>query len=217
MMAGTSPSVIATFGGGYEIAFQANTGMLWTAGKVRSGNTDLGVATGTSPSITVPANGGYEIAFQAYTPPPPPPSTGGSSGKATPTGPAVVTVPVYVVIPAPAPAPPPAAPGHKRLRRLKVKLALSWTWNHARSRLTHIQLGHLPRSAHVVTTCRGHGCPVQATQASARKLSHLVAAAGGIVYHAGDRIYITITAPGYRSERAEVLIHNGAIPSAKLV
>ena len=69
MMRGTSPS-IAVLGGGYEIAFQTNTGDL----KVTSGapftgtDTLLGMMWGTSPSIAaVPSMYGYEVAFQANT------------------------------------------------------------------------------------------------------------------------------------------------------
>ncbi len=57
--------------GGYEIAFQANTGILWTVLPNQSGvpvgaSTGLGMKAGTSPAIAgVP--GGTEIAFQANT------------------------------------------------------------------------------------------------------------------------------------------------------
>ncbi len=30
-------------------------------------------------------------------------------------------------------------------------------------------------------------------------------------------IYLTVRAPGYQSERAEVVIHDGALPTAKLL
>jgi hypothetical protein len=68
-MAGhTSPAITQLPNGGYEVAFQANTGVLWTAQSGASGGTNLsqGMMAGTSPSITV-QSGGYEIAFQANT------------------------------------------------------------------------------------------------------------------------------------------------------
>jgi len=48
-----------------QIAFQANTGTLWTAGPAGGGNTQLGVMAGTSPSVTALYGGGHQIAFQA--------------------------------------------------------------------------------------------------------------------------------------------------------
>jgi hypothetical protein len=68
MAGGTSPSITQLPNGGYEAAFQANTGNLWTAQSGASGGTNLsqGMMAGTSPSITV-QSGGYEIAFQANT------------------------------------------------------------------------------------------------------------------------------------------------------
>ena len=66
MMAGTSPSIAGLASGGYEIAFQSNTGVLWFAG-TQEVNTGLGMMAGTSPSITALANGGWEAAFQSNT------------------------------------------------------------------------------------------------------------------------------------------------------
>ncbi|MDX6245108.1 MAG: hypothetical protein QOE76_2831 [Frankiales bacterium] len=52
---------------GYEAAFQANTGNLWTVGSADNGDHHLGMMAGTSPSIAVLPSGGYEVAFQANT------------------------------------------------------------------------------------------------------------------------------------------------------
>jgi surface antigen len=65
MMKGTSPSIAATPGDGYEVAFQADNGDLWTAGPGGERNWHLGLMKGTSPSIAAAAGGGYEVAFQA--------------------------------------------------------------------------------------------------------------------------------------------------------
>jgi Papain family cysteine protease len=48
------------------VAFQANTGNLWTTGPVGTRDLGLGMMAGTSPSITV-ARGGDTVAFQANT------------------------------------------------------------------------------------------------------------------------------------------------------
>ncbi len=66
MRAGTSPAITALPGGGHEMAFQANTGALWTVGTAGTRNWGLGMKAGTSPSITA-VPGGYEVAFQANT------------------------------------------------------------------------------------------------------------------------------------------------------
>jgi hypothetical protein len=64
MMPGTSPSIHGLLSGGYQVAFQANTGDLWVLGTSWTGDTGPGMAPGTSPFITV-INSSYEVAFQA--------------------------------------------------------------------------------------------------------------------------------------------------------
>jgi hypothetical protein len=64
--AGTSPSITALSGGGYEMAFQANTGDLVSIGSAGNRNWGFGMMSGTSPAITA-VGGSYEMAFQANT------------------------------------------------------------------------------------------------------------------------------------------------------
>ena len=52
MMTGTSPAITGLPGGGYQVAFQANTGILWTVAAAPGQNLGLGMMTGTSPAIT---------------------------------------------------------------------------------------------------------------------------------------------------------------------
>jgi N-acetylmuramoyl-L-alanine amidase len=52
---------------GFEVAFQANTGALWTVGSALNQNWSLGMMPGTSPTIAALAGGGFEVAFQANT------------------------------------------------------------------------------------------------------------------------------------------------------
>jgi hypothetical protein len=54
-------------GSRYEVAFQANTGSLWSVGTDNHGNWSQGMMAGTSPAITALSGGGYEMAFQANT------------------------------------------------------------------------------------------------------------------------------------------------------
>ncbi|MGW4731673.1 hypothetical protein ACWEQC_21325 [Streptomyces shenzhenensis] len=64
MMKGTSPA-ITSVKGGYQMAFQANNGILWTTGTLGTYNTGLGMAPGTSPSIQYFLYSGALVAFQA--------------------------------------------------------------------------------------------------------------------------------------------------------
>jgi hypothetical protein len=66
MMAGTSPSITGLSGGGFQAAFQANTGSLWTVGSAGSRDWKLGMMAGTSPAISA-LGGGFQIVFQANT------------------------------------------------------------------------------------------------------------------------------------------------------
>jgi hypothetical protein len=52
MRAGTSPAIACLAGGGYEAAFQANTGRLWVVHNGVGHSLGLGMMRGTSPAIT---------------------------------------------------------------------------------------------------------------------------------------------------------------------
>jgi hypothetical protein len=66
-MARTSPSIVALPAGGFEVAFQANTGALWTVGAAGNTAWSLGMRAGTSPSIAALPAGGFEVAVQTNT------------------------------------------------------------------------------------------------------------------------------------------------------
>jgi Peptidase A4 family len=67
MDAGTSPSVTALSGGGFEGAFQNSAGQLVVFGTALTTNTQAGMMAGTSPSIAPGPSGTFEVAFQANT------------------------------------------------------------------------------------------------------------------------------------------------------
>jgi hypothetical protein len=53
MKGGTSPSIFAVGSGSqYEVAFQANTGILWTVGADNHDSWNVAIAAATSPGIT---------------------------------------------------------------------------------------------------------------------------------------------------------------------
>jgi hypothetical protein len=51
MKAGSSPSITGLTNGSFEVAFQANTGSLWSMGSDVHGDWRLGMMGKTSPSI----------------------------------------------------------------------------------------------------------------------------------------------------------------------
>jgi hypothetical protein len=63
MAANTSPSITAMPGTTFKVAFQANTGVLWTQDLAVGGvPTGAAMAAGTSPALTSLSGGGFEIA-----------------------------------------------------------------------------------------------------------------------------------------------------------
>jgi hypothetical protein len=53
--------------------------------------------------------------------------------------------------------------------------------------------------------------------ATDRHLSRLLRSLTGTIYRPGDRLLITITAPGLLFEHAQVSIQRGALPRARLL
>ncbi|HEY5116542.1 MAG TPA: M15 family metallopeptidase, partial [Nakamurella sp.] len=61
------PADLGWPGGPFEVAFQANTGSLWTTAAEGSANWESGMMPGTSPAVAALSGGGFEVAFQANT------------------------------------------------------------------------------------------------------------------------------------------------------
>lgn len=121
----------------------------------------------------------------------------------------VVTTPVTTPVPRPAPRP----------RALRIRLAISWTWNHSSTRLKRTKVGTFPGRTYLLVSCRGRGCP-RHSKLSGRGhhlIYRLLRDLNGRYYRAGDRLYITLQAPGYRDERAEIDFRNGAMPRVRLL
>ncbi len=136
----------------------------------------------------------------------------------------------YVLPVAPAPAPAPTTPSpatttpsapdatplpvSDRRHALRIAVSLEWRWNRAETRLVKILVGHLPGATHLLVRCAGRGCPrpVRMSVSGARRLRRRLHGMEGHRYRVGDRVFITLTAPGYRPERAEVMIRWGRKP-----
>ena len=152
----------------------------------------------------------------------------GSNEAAYPFGDAIPTAPT----PTPTPRPPPPAPApvstrpvsttiprsHAR-RALNVRLTISWTWNRSVTRVDRMKVSSFPGRTRLVFVCRGRGCPRPRTAATTRalRLRRLLKSLQGRRYRSGDRLFISLTAPHYAPERAEVIIRYGRLPRVELL
>ena len=178
------------------------------------GNVDLIAPGGTViwRSKTYHKGSGVSLAPRAPAPvtcpapqPPAPPVT-----TTTTTTAPVVTVPVPVPIPTPKP----------RARTLRVRLTISWTFDRATTRLRKVKVGTFPGRTKLQIQCKGRGCPRHRGKDIAkgiRGVHNLLHALVGRRYRAGNKVILTLQAPGYRQERAELDIRWGAKPKARLL
>ena len=104
------------------------------------------------------------------------------------------------------------APGSKRHPRVRTKVVIKWTWDGGRTGLRRFSVHGLPRGGKVTVTCSGPGCRRRPRNAVAKGLARMIHGLEQTVYRAGDRLRVTISAPGRVSERAEVRIRNGRKP-----
>jgi hypothetical protein len=109
----------------------------------------------------------------------------------------------------------PARP--RRHRRLAVKILIRWSWTHRRTRLVGLTIGRVPARAALSITCRGRGCPAHTLHVSWRTLRRRHRIPGGRVYHAGDRLLVSLSAPSWSSERARIVIRDGRLPAMRLL
>lgn len=127
----------------------------------------------------------------------------------------------------PAPAPPPesTAPVSTPIPRpavrhaLRVRLVLSWTWRGAITWLHRATIGTFPGRTRITIRCHGRGCGRHAAVSARghRSVHRLLRALGGRRYRPGDVLFITLTAPGYLSERAAITIRSGREPRVRSV
>jgi hypothetical protein len=167
---------------------------VWASKTVQAG---IRQATARAASTTPPGNCGVPL--------PAPPPTPTPTPTPAPPPPVIVYVPVVVHVPTP------RAPHH-----VKVRLTMTWTWSGGHTRLFEVGANRVPRRAAVTVTCRGRGCPAKARVASVH-VRRLLKSLAGLSYSAGDRIFITIRAPGEVAERVELWIRFGRKPRVKLL
>jgi hypothetical protein len=101
---------------------------------------------------------------------------------------------------------------------VRARFSIGWRWAGSRTRLESIHTRHLPRDAHVSVRCLGAGCPrLRVGRVSARHTRRILRELRGARFEAGDQLLITVTAPGRKAERIEVVIRDGNIPHARLL
>lgn len=102
--------------------------------------------------------------------------------------------------------------------RVRARFVLSWRWNGPQTTLLGVRAQGLPSHPALSLRCRGRGCPHLSSQAGgAGGVRRALRRLGGRRFRAGDRLYITVTAPGRRAERILLRIRNGQIPAARLL
>ena len=101
---------------------------------------------------------------------------------------------------------------------LRARFSLSTRWAGPRTTLRSVTPRALPRAARVRVSCAGAGCPRLSARAEpAARVGVLLRALRGRVLRAGDRLLITVTAPGRDAEAIAVTIRSGRAPRLRLV
>jgi hypothetical protein len=115
--------------------------------------------------------------------------------------------------------PQPIAPSRPRARLLHVTVTFKWHWLRARTRLSKILIARLPATGTVHITCRGggSGCMARGVSAKLRGVRRLIRSLTGRVYRAGDRISVSVTAPGYQPIRARITIRYNKVPTTEVL
>jgi len=133
-----------------------------------------------------------------------------SVGPMVPPPPPVQTAPGTVTI-SPAPA-------VGLARQIRLEILMKWKWKGLRTRLRTVRwVGSFPARATIRVSCRGHRCPRDLGTVGHRHLRRLIRSLEARVFHAGQMLTITISAPGWTRERARVHIRDGKLPLATLL
>lgn len=132
-----------------------------------------------------------------------------SAPPASPPSPTpVTTTPVATPLPVP-----------KKPHELAVRVVFDWNWSRAVTRLDAVHISSYPGRLQVFVRCSGPRCPAKRdiSARGARNVRRLLRALRGTHYRAGDKLRLTLKAPGYLPERALVKIRNGREPRIRLL
>lgn len=110
--------------------------------------------------------------------------------------------------------PAPRGPG-----RVRARFVLSWHWSGRHTTLRSVTVRRLPGGARMAISCHGHGCPpgVATVASGSGAVKRALSGIHDRRFRAGDRILITVTAPGRRPDRILIRIRSGRIPRARLL
>jgi hypothetical protein len=104
----------------------------------------------------------------------------------------------------------------RRGDRLHVKVVAAWSWTAGRTRLRSLTLPKLPHGAAVRLSCRGRRCPRRRWTARPGRAKVLLEQLRRTTFHRGDRLTLTISEHGHRSERIAIAIRSGRRPLMEL-
>ena len=102
--------------------------------------------------------------------------------------------------------------------QVRGRFTIAWRWFGRRTVLEAITAHNPPGSARVAASCQGRGCPgftVRSVRTTG--IARLLRALTHRTFHAGDRLFLTVTATHRLPERIEVVIRNGRLPLARLI
>ena len=99
-----------------------------------------------------------------------------------------------------------------------ARFVISWTWDGRHTTLRSIRASRLPRRGTITLACAGRGCPqLRVRSASTRRPAQLLRGLAGRRLRSGDRLDITVSAPGRRAERIALDIRDNRMPLARLL
>jgi hypothetical protein len=112
---------------------------------------------------------------------------------------------------------PQLTPAPRGGRAVRARFTISWSWRGARTTLRSIAARRLPAHASASVRCAGPRCPrLPGAAAGARAVKRLLRRLAGRRFRDGDRLTITVAAPGLRTERVILGIRRNAKPTARL-
>ena len=104
-------------------------------------------------------------------------------------------------------------------RAIHARFRVKWHYNRRGTVVRYVRaVSGLPRHGRVTIRCTGPRCPhVHATAAGPKAVAWMLARLAGRRFMPGDRLLITVTAPGHRPERIELRIRRGRKPVGRLL
>ncbi len=92
-------------------------------------------------------------------------------------------------------------PKTRKHRQIRTKVTTGWRWDARRTVLTRLSFSNLPGTARILTTCTGKRCPFKSRTGTAGSIKAFERGLVGSAFVSGDKLMLTISAPGRRAER----------------